>query len=201
VVVHAIGEKANALVLDIYDSVAKAHGPRDRRFRIEHAQHLRPVEVERMAAQKVIASMQPYHAIDDGRWAGKRLGPRVVNSYVFKSLLDHGAHLAFGSDWTVAPLDPLLGIYAAVTRRTLDGKHPDGWIPEQKITLEQALHAYTDGNAYGVFAEGSRGMLRPGYRADLTLLDRDLFTVAPEAIDAVQVRATVVGGKVVYRAP
>jgi len=201
VVVHAIGEKANSLVLDIYDSVAKAHGPRDRRFHIEHAQHLRPAEVERLAAQGVIASMQPYHAIDDGRWAGKRLGKRVVNSYVFKSLLEHGAHLAFGSDWTVAPIDPLLGIYAAVTRRTLDGKNPDGWIPEQKITVEQALRAYTSGDAYGVFAEGSRGVLRKGYRADLVLLDQDLFTIPPEAIQSVQVRATIVGGKPVYRAP
>jgi predicted amidohydrolase YtcJ len=200
VVVHAIGEKANALVLDIYDSVARVHGPRDRRFRIEHAQHLRPEDVARMATQGVVASMQPYHAIDDGRWAGKRLGKRVVNSYVFKSLLDAGAHLAFGSDWTVAPIDPLLGIYAAVTRRTLDGKNPGGWIPEQKISVEQALRAYTSGNAYGVFAENTRGALKQGYRADLVLLDQDLFTIPPEALESAQVRATIVGGKVVYRA-
>jgi predicted amidohydrolase YtcJ len=200
VVVHAIGEKANALVLDIYDSVAKAHGPRDRRFRVEHAQHLRPQDVARMASQGVVASMQPYHAIDDGRWAGKRLGKRVVNSYVFKSLLDSGAHLAFGSDWTVAPIDPLLGIYAAVTRRTLDGKNPEGWIPEQKISVEQALRAYTSGSAYGVFAAGTRGVLKRGYRADLVLLDQDLFQVPPETLESAQVKATVVGGKVVYRA-
>jgi predicted amidohydrolase YtcJ len=200
VVVHAIGEKANALMLDIYDSVAKAHGPRDRRFRIEHAQHLRPQEVERMATQGVIASMQPYHVIDDGRWAGKRLGARVVNSYVFRSLLDHHVHLAFGSDWTVAPIDPILGLYAAVTRRTLDGKNPGGWIPEQKISLDEALHAYTTGNAYGVFAESTRGMLKPGYRADLVLLDQDLFSIPPEAIEAAKVRTTVTGGKVVYQA-
>lgn len=199
VVVHAIGEKANALVLDIYDSVAKAHGARDRRFRIEHAQHLRPSDVDRLVAQGVIASMQPYHAIDDGRWAGKRLGARVVNSYVFKSILEKGGHLAFGSDWTVAPIDPILGIYAAVTRRTLDGKNPGGWIPEQKISVDQALRAYTVGNAYGVFAEATRGVLRRGYRADLVLLDQDLFTIPPEAIETVQVRATVSGGKVVYR--
>jgi predicted amidohydrolase YtcJ len=200
VVVHAIGEKANALVLDIYDSVAKAHGPRDRRFRIEHAQHMRPEDVTRMASGKVIASMQPYHAIDDGRWAGKRLGKRVVNSYVFHSMLEKGVHLAFGSDWTVAPIDPLLGIYAAVTRRTLDGKNPGGWIPEQKISVEQALKAYTSGDAYGVFAEGTRGVIRKGYRADLVLLDQDLLTVAPEALETAQVKATVVGGKVVYQA-
>jgi predicted amidohydrolase YtcJ len=199
VVVHAIGERANAVLLDIYDSVARAHGARDRRFRDEHAQHLRPREVERMAEQGVIASMQPYHAIDDGRWAGKRLGPRVVNSYVFRSLLDHGAHLTFGSDWTVAPIDPILGIYAAVTRRTLDDKNPGGWIPEQKITLEEALRAYTSANAYGVFAEATRGMVRPGFRADLTLLEKDLFTIPPEEIANVQVRATIAGGRVGYQ--
>jgi predicted amidohydrolase YtcJ len=201
VVVHAIGERANALLLDIFDSVAKAHGPRDRRFRIEHAQHLRPAEVARMASQGVIASMQPYHAIDDGRWAAKRLGPRVVNSYVFKSLLDAGARVTFGSDWTVAPIDPILGIYAAVTRRTLDGKNPAGWLPEQKITVDQALRAYTFANAYAVFADSTRGRIRVGARADLVLLDQDLFKIAPEAIETVQVRATIAGGKVVFQAP
>jgi hypothetical protein len=201
VVVHAIGDKANAVLLDIYDSVAKAHGPRDRRFRIEHAQHLRPQDVDRIARLGVIASMQPYHVIDDGRWAEKRLGPvRIHDSYVFRSLLDKGAHLAFGSDWTVAPIDPILGIYAAVTRRTLDDKNPAGWLPEQKISLEEALRAYTSGDAYGVFAEQSRGMLKIGYRADLVLLDQDLFSIPPETIGAAQIRTTVAGGKVVYEA-
>jgi predicted amidohydrolase YtcJ len=200
VAVHAIGERANGLLLSIYDSVARAHGSRDRRFRIEHAQHLRPQDVSRLAALGVIASMQPYHALDDGRWAEKRIGPRIKNMYVFRSLLNAGAHLAFGSDWTVAPIDPLLGIYAAVTRRTLDGKNPEGWIPEQKITVEEALRAYTSGNAYGVFAERTRGQLAPGYKADLVLLDRDLTRILPEAIEGVSVRATVVGGRVVYQA-
>jgi predicted amidohydrolase YtcJ len=200
VVVHAIGERANALVLDIYDSVARVHGPRDRRFRIEHAQHLRREDVPRFARQGVIASMQPYHVIDDGRWAGKRLGTRVTDSYVFRSLLDSGARLAFGSDWTVAPIDPLLGIYAAATRRTLDGKNPDGWVPEQKISVEDALRAYTVTNAYGVFAESTRGMLRKGYRADLVLLDRDLFAIPPETINTVRVLATIAGGRVAYQA-
>lgn len=199
-VVHAIGERANALLLDIFDSVAKAHGPRDRRFRIEHAQHLRPAEVARIAQQGVIASMQPYHAIDDGRWAVKRLGKRVGNSYVFKSLLDAGAHLTFGSDWTVAPIDPMYGIYAAVTRRTIDGATPEGWLPEQKITVEQALRAYTSENAYAVFADSTRGRLKPGYRADLVLIDQDLFEINPVAIENAKVRATVAGGKVVFEA-
>jgi predicted amidohydrolase YtcJ len=200
VAVHAIGERANGMLLDIYDSIAKAHGPRDRRFRIEHAQHLRRQDIGRFARTGVIASMQPYHAIDDGRWAEKRIGPdRIKTTYAFRSLLDSGAHLAFGSDWTVAPLDPILGIYAAVTRRTLDGKHPEGWIPDQKITVEEALRAYTVGNAYGVFAERNRGKLEPGYKADLVVLDQDLTAVSPEALKDVKVRATVAGGKVIYR--
>ncbi len=200
IAVHAIGERANALVLDIIDSVARAHGPRDRRFRIEHAQHLRQQDVRRMAELGVVASMQPAHIIDDGNWAGKRLGPRVSDSYLFRSLRDAGVVLAFGSDWTVAPLDPLLGIYAAVTRRSADGKHPGGWIPEQKISVEEALRAYTAGNAYSVFAEASRGKLVPGYRADLVVVDRDLFSVPPETLDQAQVGATVVAGRVVFRA-
>jgi predicted amidohydrolase YtcJ len=201
VAVHAIGERANGLLLEIYDSVAKAHGPRDRRFRIEHAQHLRRQDIGRLARSGVIASMQPYHAIDDGRWAEKRIGPeRIKTTYAFRSLLDAGAHLAFGSDWTVAPLDPVLGIYAAVTRRTLDGKHPDGWVPQEKITVEEALRAYTMGNAYGVFAEKTRGRLVPGYKADLVLLDRDLTAIPPEEIERAKVRATIVGGRVVFSA-
>jgi predicted amidohydrolase YtcJ len=199
VVVHAIGDRANGLLLDIYDSVTTAHGRRDRRFRIEHAQHLRRQDIDRIARTGVIASMQPYHAIDDGRWAEKRIGPqRIKTTYAFRSLLNRGARLAFGSDWTVAPLDPLLGIYAAVTRRTLDGKHSGGWVPEEKITVEEALRAYTGGNAYGVFAEKSRGKLAPGYLADLVLLNQDLTAIPPEAIEKARVVTTIVGGKVVY---
>jgi predicted amidohydrolase YtcJ len=199
VVVHAIGERANGVLLDIFDSVGKAHGPRDRRFRVEHAQHLRRVDIERLGRNGVIASMQPYHAIDDGRWAQKRIGSeRIKTTYAFRSLLDGGANLAFGSDWTVAPLDPLLGIYAAVTRRTLDGKNPEGWIPQEKITVEEALRAYTSSNAYGVFAESRRGKLVPGYLADLVVLDQDLTRIPAQAIDRAQVRATVVGGRVVH---
>jgi predicted amidohydrolase YtcJ len=202
VVVHAIGERANGLLLDIYDSVAQAHGPKDRRFRIEHAQHLRRSDIGRFGRSGVIASMQPYHAIDDGRWAEKRIGPeRIKTTYAFRSLLDTGAHLAFGSDWTVAPLDPILGIHAAVTRRTLDNKNPKGWVPAEKITVEEALRAYTSGNAYGMFAERTRGKLAPGYLADLVLLDQDLTAIPPEAIERVQVRVTVVGGKVVFQRP
>jgi predicted amidohydrolase YtcJ len=201
VAVHAIGERANGLLLQIFDSVTQAHGPKDRRFRVEHAQHLRREDIGRFGKLGVVASMQPYHAIDDGRWAQKRIGPeRIKTTYAFRSLLDQGAVLAFGSDWTVAPIEPLLGIYAAVTRRTLDGKNPKGWVPEEKITVEETLRAYTAGNAYGVFAEDRRGRLAPGYLADLVLLDRDLTRIPPEEIEQAAVKATVVGGKVVFSA-
>jgi predicted amidohydrolase YtcJ len=202
VVVHAIGEKANGLLLQIFDSVAQAHGPRDRRFKVEHAQHLRREDIGRFGQLGVIPSMQPYHVIDDGRWAQKRIGPeRIKTTYAFRSLIDQGAILAFGSDWTVAPISPILGIYGAVTRRTLDGKNPLGWVPEEKITVEEALRAYTSGDAYGVFAEDRRGKILPGYLADLVLLDRDLTKIPPEEIEQAAVKATVVGGRVVFTAP
>ncbi|HEV8151006.1 MAG TPA: amidohydrolase [Gemmatimonadales bacterium] len=200
VAVHAIGDRANALLLDIYDSVAKAHGARDRRFRIEHAQHLRPQDLARFAVLGVIPSMQPYHEADDGRWAAKRIGPELIKgTYAFRSLLESGARLAFGSDWTVAPLDPLLGIQAAVTRQTLDGRNPNGWVPEQKISLEEALRCYTVNNAYAVFAEARRGALKPGYLADVVILDRDLRRIPPATVGQAKVLATIVGGKVVYK--
>jgi hypothetical protein len=199
VVVHAIGDRANALLLDIYDSVAKAHGPRDRRFRVEHAQHLRPQDIPRFGASGVIASMQPYHAADDGRWAATRIRPaQLTGTYAFRSLLDAHAHVQFGSDWTVAPLDPIVGIWAAVTRETLDGRNPGGWIPSQKISVVEALHAYTAENAYGVFAEQRRGMLKQGMLADLIVLDHDIRSIPPDSIRNTRVRYTVVGGKVVF---
>src|SRR5213083_2111296 len=200
VTVHAIGDRANAIILDIYDSVARVHGARDRRFRVEHAQHLRPQDIPRFGRLGVIASMQPYHAIDDGRWVEGRIGPvRIKTTYAFRTLLDTGAKLGFGSDWTVAPLDPILGVYAAVTRRTLDGKHPNGWVPEQKISVGEALRAYTAGNAYATFDEARRGTLTPGADADLVVLDRNLFTTPPDSLDQARVRYTIVGGRVVYR--
>lgn len=202
VVVHAIGDRANALLLDIFDSVAAANGERDRRFRIEHAQHLRQEEIERMARTGVIASMQPYHAADDGRWAAKRIRePQLRGTYAFHSVLEAGGHLMFGSDWYVAPLSPLLGIWAAVERQTIDGANPEGWYPEQRVTVDQALAAYTRANAFGTFAEARRGTIRPGMLADVVVLDRDLRTIPPDQIKDVAVRLTVVGGKVVYRAP
>lgn len=197
--IHAIGDRANAEILDLFERVAKGNGARDRRFRIEHAQHLRPSDIPRFAGLGVIASMQPYHAIDDGRWAEPRIGrERSRTTYAFRSLLDAKAVLAFGSDWDVAPLSPLEGIFAAVTRRTTDGKNPAGWFPEQKITVEEALRAYTSSAAYAAFEEGEKGTLSPGKLADFIVLSSDLFEVKPEEIEKIEVDTTVVGGKVVY---
>jgi len=201
VMVHAIGDRANALQLDVFERVARENGPRDRRFRIEHAQHIAPADIRRFAALGVIPSMQPYHAIDDGRWAEKVIGPeRIKTTYAFRSLLDAGARLAFGSDWFVAPPTPLEGIYAAVTRRTLDDRNPAGWVPEQKVTVEEALRAYTRTAAYASFEEGEKGTLEAGKLADFVLIDRDLRTIPPEAIRDARVVLTVVGGRVVFEA-
>jgi predicted amidohydrolase YtcJ len=200
VAIHAIGDRANAEVLDIFAGVAKQNGPRDRRFRIEHAQHLRPQDYQRFRELGVIASMQPYHAIDDGRWAEGRIGAkRCASSYALHSLLGAGARVAFGSDWSVAPLSPLLGIDAAVNRRTLDGKHPGGWFPEQKIGVAEAIKGYTLTSAYAGFEEKDRGSLETGKLADLVVLSRDILAPAEtDHLAETEVELTVVGGKVVY---
>jgi predicted amidohydrolase YtcJ len=199
IMIHAIGDRANELILTMFEQAEKENGARDRRFRIEHAQHLRSQDISRFSRDKVIASMQPYHAIDDGRWAEKRIGKeRAKTTYAFRSLLDSGATLAFGSDWTVAPLNPILGIYAAATRRTLDGKNPGGWVPEQKITVEEAVRAYTMGSAFAEFQEKVKGSITPGKVADLVILSRDVFTIDPKEIEQVKVMWTLVDGRVVY---
>ncbi len=197
VAVHAIGDEANSRLLDLFADAVKANGPRDRRFRIEHAQHLRVVDYGRFKALNVIASMQPYHVADDGRWAVGRIGAtRCGSSYAFKSLSDAGAKLAFGSDWPVAPLDPFVGLDAAVTRRTLDGKNPAGWFPEQRITVAQAVEAYTLGSAYAAHQEADRGTLSVGKLADFVVLSQDIF--AAKEIGDTKATLTVVGGKVVF---
>ena len=199
VAVHAIGDSAIRDLLDIYLDVVEANGPRDRRFRMEHAQHIHPDDLPRFAAQDVIASMQPYHAIDDGRWAERVIGPeRAATTYAFRSLLDQGARVSFGSDWFVAPASAIEGIHAAVTRQTLDGAHPDGWVPEQKITVEQALRAYTATGAYASYDEDNRGRLKKGMLADFVVLDRDLTAIDVADIRGTRVLRTVVGGRSVF---
>jgi hypothetical protein len=200
VCVHAIGDMANATLLDVFTEVAKTNGNRDRRFRIEHVQHLRPTDYKRFKELGVVASMQPYHVIDDGRWAEGRIGAgRCASSYAYRSLLDAGAKLAFGSDWPVAPLDPLAGIDAAVNRRTLDGKHPNGWFPEQRISVPEALEAYTLGSAYAAGQENDKGTLTAGKLADFVVLTHDILDPkARDQLTAARVVLTVVGGQIVY---
>ena len=198
---HAIGDRAVSSLLDIYERIGGEH-PAAHRFRVEHAQHVRPEDLARFGKLGIVASMQPYHAVDDGRWAEKRIGhERARSSYAWKSMQDAGAKLAFGSDWPVAPLDPLLGIYAAVTRATLDGKNPGGWFPEQRLTVEEALRAYTLGAAYAAFQEKEKGAISPGKLADVVVLSDDLFRIPPERIKDVHVEITIVGGRVVYKSP
>jgi predicted amidohydrolase YtcJ len=198
IAIHAIGDRANDFILNVFEE-AERKNSFDHRFRIEHAQHLTQQAIPRFAQLKVIPSMQPYHAIDDGRWAYKRLDDaRLKGTYAFKSLLDAGAILTFGSDWTVAPLKPLQGIYAAVTRRTLDNKNPNGWYPEQKISVEQAVKCYTINNAYAGFQENKLGMLKKGMLADFIVLDDNIFEIAPEKIKDVKVIRTIVNGDQVY---
>jgi len=198
IAVHAIGDRANKTILDLYQRLEDENGPADRRLRIEHAQHLRPEDISRFAQLHVVASVQPYHCIDDGRWAETRIGhQRAMTTYAFRSLLDAGTVLAFGSDWFVAPIDPLAGIYAATTRRTLDGKNPNGWIPEQKISVKQAVHAYTVGSAYAESQDDIKGSLAPGKLADFTVLSDDIFHVDPVQIEQVKPVITVLGGEIV----
>lgn len=199
--IHAIGDRANDEILDIFAKTERANGVKDRRFRIEHAQHLRQEDIKRFGGQKVVASMQPFHIIDDGRWAWKRLDEnRLKGTYAFRTLLDSGGVLAFGSDSPVAPLNPLWGVYAAVTRRTLDDKNPNGWVPEQKITIAETVRAFTWGSAYAEFQDKVKGTLEVGKLADFIVLSEDIFTIDPVKIQDVKVLMTFVDGKMVYEA-
>jgi len=198
---HAIGDEGISTILDLYAEVEKAHGEADRRLRIEHAQHMAAKDFDRFAQLHVIASVQPYHAIDDGRFAESQIGhDRARRTYAFRTFLDHGVRLAFGTDWEVAPLDPLLTVYAAVTRATLDGKNPNGWFPEQKLSVAEAVEAYTMGSAYAEFQEKEKGSITPGKLADMVLLSEDIFSIAPEKIRDVHVAKTFVGGNLVFDA-
>jgi predicted amidohydrolase YtcJ len=197
---HAIGDRANDWILKVYEDAIAKNGQKDRRFRVEHAQHLTREALPRFAQLGVIASMQPYHAFDDGKWAGKRLdSDRLQRTYAFRSLLSTHAILAFGTDWTVAPINPLEGIYAAVTRQTADGKNPGGWYPEQKISVGEALRCYTANSAFAGFQENAIGRLKAGMLADFVVLSENLFNIPPEKIKDVQVKLTVVNGKEAYQ--
>jgi hypothetical protein len=196
---HAIGDRAISTVLDLYTDVVKANGEAERRFRIEHAQHMAEKDFARFAQLGVIASVQPYQAIDDGRWAEARIGhDRASRTYAFRTFLNQGVHLAFGTDWDVAPLNPIWTVYAAVTRATLDGKNPNGWFPEQKLTVAEAVKAYTMGSAYAEFQEKVKGSITPGKLADMVLVSDDMFSIDPAKIRDVKVIRTIVGGKVVW---
>jgi predicted amidohydrolase YtcJ len=198
---HAIGDAGISAILDIYTEIEKAHGARDRRWRIEHAQHMAARDFDRFAQLHVIASVQPYHAIDDGRWAEGRIGhDRATRTYAFRTFLDHGVRLALGTDWNVAPLNPMLTLYAATTRATLDGKNPKGWFPEQKLTIKEAIEAYTMGSAYAEFQENEKGSITVRKLADMVLLSDDVLSIDPAKIREVKVLKTWVGGKMTYDA-
>ena len=198
-VVHAIGDKANASVLDILERLQKTRVRADRRARIEHAQVVRDADKARFAAAGVIASIQPSHCIDDMRWAEKRIGhARSAEAYDFKSFVAAGVRIAFGTDWYVEPLDPMLGLYAAVTRQFPDGTPEGGWFPEERLTLPQAIEFYTAGSAYAEFADTRKGRLKPGYLADLVVLSKNLFEIQPREILTTKPVLTVVGGRISY---
>jgi predicted amidohydrolase YtcJ len=201
-VVHAIGDRANAIVLDIFERLRALPRARRRwRPRIEHAQVVRPEDRARFRSLDVIASIQPSHCIDDMRWAEARIGgERSAHAYNVRSFVDAGVHVAFGSDWFVAPIDPMVGLYAAVTRQFPDGTPGEGWFPEQRTTLAQAVECYTRGSAYAEFAESRKGVLGRGYLADLVVLSRDIFAVPPREILDTRPVLTMVGGRVVFDA-
>jgi predicted amidohydrolase YtcJ len=198
-VVHAIGDRANAIVLDILEKLARERGSRDRRPRIEHSQVVRDADKARFKRAGVIASIQPSHCIDDMRWAETRIGKtRSAIAYDFKSFVDAGVHVAFGTDWFVEPLDPMLGLYAAVTRQFPDGTPPNGWFPEERLDLNQAIEFYTLGSAYAEFAEDRKGSIAAGKLADLVVLSKDLFSIPAREILTTTPVMTIVGGRVVY---
>jgi predicted amidohydrolase YtcJ len=197
--VHAIGDRANALVLDAFEKVSASRPRADRRLRIEHSQVVRRADLARYAKMRVVASIQPSHCIDDMRWAPKRIGvERCRMAYNFKSFLDAGIPVAFGTDWYVEPLDPRIGLYAAVTRETVAGGPKGGFLPEERISLDAAIDLYTRGSAYAEFADDRKGTLEPGKLADLAVFAADLFKIEPKRILETPVDLTMVGGRVVF---
>ena len=197
--IHAIGPKANNWILNAYQKAREVNGVRDSRHRSEHAQILIEEDIPRFAELGVIASMQPTHCITDKRFAEKRIGTdRSRWSYAWKSLADSGAQLAFGTDYSVEPLNPMEGLYAAVTRKDRKGEEGDGWFPMEKITMEKAIEYYTLGASYAQFTEDRKGMLKPGYLADITVLSEDIFATPEDRIMTVKADYTITGGKIVF---
>jgi predicted amidohydrolase YtcJ len=197
---HAIGDKANRLALDTFESVARANPPRDRRDRIEHAQVVALQDMPRFGELHVIASMQPSHETNDSRWAELRIGPeRAKGAYAWNSLEKAGAKLAFGTDYDVEPINPMRGLYACVTREALAGGPAGGWEPQEKLPLPDCIRAYTSGSAYAEFMDGKKGELKVGEFADFVILSRDLTKVPPKDFLTTDVLQTVVGGRTVYQ--
>jgi predicted amidohydrolase YtcJ len=197
---HAIGDRANRIALDVFEAVAKANKPRDRRDRIEHAQVVAPEDFARFAKLNVIASMQPSHQTTDMRWAEERLGrDRLKGAYAWATMIKNGIPLAFGTDYPVEPVSPFRGLYACVTRERPEGGPRNGWEPQEKISLEDCIRAYTSGSAYAQFEEGKKGQLKPGAYADFIILSNDLTKVPPAEYAKTSVLRTVVGGRTVYQ--
>ncbi len=197
---HAIGDRANSAAADIYEKIIRSNPSWDRRLRIEHAQHLKLNEIERISRQGIIVSAQPYHLVDDSQYAEKKIGEeRIAEAYPFRTLLDKKVMLCFGSDWPVAPLDSLKGIYAAATRASSNKKYPYGFNPDQKITVEEAIICYTLNNAYASFEENIKGSIEPGKLADFAVLNRDILTGDPENIKDAHVSMTVFDGDIIYK--
>jgi len=199
IAVHAIGDKANDWIIDQIINLNKNNKYADRRPRIEHAQHLSNRAITNIQKYDIIPSMQPYGCIDDTRWMHKRIDSTLMSrSYIFKTFLDNNVNLTFGSDWNVTPLNPLEGIYAAVTRKTLDGSNPSGWYKDQKISVEDAIICYTKNNAYAGFQEKKLGTLQSGKYADFAVLSKDITSINPDSILSTYVLKTIVGGKEVF---
>lgn len=196
---HAIGDRGNRVALDAFAAVVAANGARDRRDRIEHAQIVAPDDFARFASLHVIASMQPSHQTTDMRWAEKRLGPeRIKGAYAWRTMLNDGVRLAFGTDWPVEVINPMRGLHACVTRQLPDGTPPGGWQPQEKISMDECIAAYTTGSAYAEFEEGKKGQLVAGQYADIILLSGDVTKIPPAELFGVHVLKTIVGGRTVY---
>jgi predicted amidohydrolase YtcJ len=202
--VHAIGDEANNVLLNYLEVLNRQNGVRDRRFRLVHAQVIAPDDFKRLGKLGVVAEVQPFHLSDDMRWMEERIGrERCKGAYAFKSIKDSGAVLCFGTDWpgtsaSEYPINPMLGLYAAVTRQTLSGEPAGGWFPEQRISMEEAIRAYTYGTAYANFEEKIKGSIEVHKVADLVVLTKNLLQASPREILDTKVVMTIVGGKIVY---